>query len=389
MTARRHGHVNLAQALAEEFAGTATSYDRSGAFPFENFARLRQSGLLALTVPSEFGGSGAGLADAASVVGTIAAGEPSTALVLAMQYIQHAALARSERWPRHLYAFVAREAANSGALINALRVEPELGTPARGGLPATVAERIAGGWRLTGHKIYCTGAPILRWLLVWARTQDEPVRVGFWLVPAEMPGVRIVETWDQLGMRATGSHDILLEGATVPDDYAVDIRLPEDWAAPDAENAAWSTVVIAALYHGIATSARDWLVRYLNQRKPANLGAALATVPRIQEAVGEIEAMLYASDQILAATTSTVDRQGRLPTPSESGLTKFVVTNNAIRAVERAVSLVGNAGLARANPLERHYRDLLCSRIHTPQNDSALTAAGRAALVIDQRRDSQ
>ena len=46
MTARRHGHVNLAQALAEEFAGTATSYDRSGAFPFENFARLRQSGLL-------------------------------------------------------------------------------------------------------------------------------------------------------------------------------------------------------------------------------------------------------------------------------------------------------------------------------------------------------
>jgi len=61
---------------------------------------------------------------------------------------------------------------------------------------------------------------------------------------------------------------------------------------------------------------------------------------------------------------------------------KYTVTSNAIRTLELALQLSGNHGLSRNNPLERHYRDVLCSRIHTPQNDSILTAAGRAALGI-------
>ena len=56
------------------------------------------------------------------------------------------------------------------------------------------------------------------------------------------------------------------------------------------------------------------------------------------------------------------------------------MTTNAISVVERAIALVGNPGLSRHNPLERHYRDVLCSRVHTPQNDSILLNAGRAAF---------
>src|SRR4051812_46142436 len=85
----------------------------------------------------------------------------------------------------------------------------------------------AGGWRLTGRKIYVTGAPILAWYLVWART-DEPVpRVGQFLVPAGGPGTRVEPTWDHLGLRASGSHDVLLEGVEVPEDHAVGLRRPE------------------------------------------------------------------------------------------------------------------------------------------------------------------
>ncbi len=56
------------------------------------------------------------------------------------------------------------------------------------------------------------------------------------------------------------------------------------------------------------------------------------------------------------------------------------MTTQAIRAVEAALKLTGNHGLSRRNPLERHHRDVLCGRVHTPQDDAVLAAAGRRAL---------
>ncbi|MNP85306.1 hypothetical protein D3C76_1849890 [compost metagenome] len=58
-----------------------------------------------------------------------------------------------------------------------------------------------------------------------------------------------------------------------------------------------------------------------------------------------------------------------------------MVSRNAIQAVELAIEAAGNPGLSRRNPLERHYRDVLCSRIHTPQDDAVLGQVGRAALA--------
>jgi alkylation response protein AidB-like acyl-CoA dehydrogenase len=63
-------------------------------------------------------------------------------------------------------------------------------------------------------------------------------------------------------------------------------------------------------------------------------------------------------------------------------MAKLVATNNAVKAVDIAMSLVGNPGLSRHNPLERHHRDVLCSRIHMPQDDMVLTGAGRATLGV-------
>ena len=66
----------------------------------------------------------------------------------------------------------------------------ELGTPARGGLPHTVGERTADGWRLNGHKLYSTGCPILGYQLVWARTAGDNPLLGYFLVPGDAPGLR-------------------------------------------------------------------------------------------------------------------------------------------------------------------------------------------------------
>ena len=356
-----------AAALAEIFAATAARHDASGAFPHENFRRLHEAGLLALTAPTAHGGRGAGLEEAAAVVGRIAAGEPSTALVLSMQYINLAALP-GDRWPAHLARRVLDGAARRGELINALRVEPELGTPLRGGLPATVARRDGDGWSVTGRKIYSTGIPGLAWGIVWARTDEAEPRVGQFLVPANALGLRVEETWDPLGMRATASHDAVFEDVRVPLDHAVDVRRPEDWGARDAGQAAWGAILIGALYDGVARAARDWLVGFLHE-------------PRVLVGRGGVVERRGVNARLLRSAARDVDA-GEVPSPVESNLLKVAVTENAIAAVEGALRLTGNHGVSRHNALERHLRDVLCARIHSPQEDTARVAAGRAALGL-------
>ncbi|HEX4111222.1 MAG TPA: acyl-CoA dehydrogenase family protein [Stellaceae bacterium] len=377
------GIDNLDRQLAQltaTFAADAAAHDRDGSFPRENFALLHRHGLLSLTVPTDFGGGGAGLATAMRVIAAVARGEPSTALILAMQYL-YLQRAGAEPWPAHLRERVYRDAVMAGALGNALRVEPEQGTPLRGGLPATTARRVPEGWSISGHKLYSTGVAGLTWLGVWARTDEDEPRVGTFLVPAGSTGIRIVESWDHLGMRATGSHETLFDNVVVPEDHAVDIRPPAQWMnSVDPLGLAWNVTLIGAIYDAIARNARDWLVEFLAARKPSNLGAPLSSLPRMQEAVGLIEALVFANRKLLDDAATAVDR-GRPPSAVEAGLVKFLVTQNAVKAVETALELTGNHGLSRNNPLERHYRDVMCSRIHSPQNDSILTAAGRARFA--------
>lgn len=134
----------LLDTLTAEFSATAAQHDRDGSFPHRNFERLHELGLLGLTVPRALGGLGANLAQTRRVIAAVARGEPSTALVLTMQYLHHAS-GRQIKWPQHLLHRVIDETLRDGALINALRVEPELGTPARGGLPGTIARRTPEG----------------------------------------------------------------------------------------------------------------------------------------------------------------------------------------------------------------------------------------------------
>jgi alkylation response protein AidB-like acyl-CoA dehydrogenase len=374
--------LERAGALAEDFATRAAAHDRAASFPFENFAALRNAGLLNLTVPRAYGGQELGLPTVCRVVERIAGGDASTALVLAMHYIYHAVFARAGHWPAAIHERICRESVAGIALINVLRVEPELGTPARGGLPRTTAERTADGWRISGHKVYATGSPILRYYILWARTAGDEPRVGYFLVPNDRPGLRIVETWDHLGMRATGSHDLVLDGVEIPFAHALDLRRPQEWGAPDPALAGWNALTLSALYHGIAVAAARWLRGYLHERVPANLGAPLASLPRFQSAIGEIEALLYANERLIYGLAAELDR-GLVPNAAaQAAMVKYLSTNNAVRVVDIGLGLIGNPGLSRANPLERHHRDVLCGRIHTPQDDMVTLTAGKAALGI-------
>jgi len=365
--------------ISARLAETAAAYDRSGAFPHENFDLLHRHGITGLAAARELSGDPVTLAEARAVVAAVAAGEPSTALVLIMTYLFVIQAASSPNWPKPVRRRVLEDIAAHGALANSLRVEPELGTPIRGGMPATIARRVPGGWRISGKKLYSTGIPALKWLGVWARTDDAAPLLGTFLVPSSEPGIRIVESWDQLGMRATGSHDAVFEDVFIPAEYAVDVRAPALWEAErPAAFLAWSAVLIGALYDSVARNARDWLVRFAQERIPSNLGAPLSSLPRFQETIGEIEALLFTNRALL--DRASLAEPAKTP-PLESNFVKHLVTNNAIKAAEKAVALTGNPALSRHNPLERHYRDTLFGRVHSPQDDTILIAAGKAALA--------
>ncbi|MGO2959192.1 MAG: acyl-CoA dehydrogenase family protein [Acetobacter sp.] len=366
--------------LVTRFAARAAAHDVSGEIALENLEDLKAAGLLSLTVSPTYGGGGKNLRDILPLLEHVAQGDPSTALILAMQCLHHHDIATSRQWPEATREMVSTAAVRDGALLNALRVEPELGTPSRGGIPATKLTQKNGQWVLNGCKIYSTGSTALRWGLVWAATDEAEPRVGHVLVPLDAPGIRLEPTWDQMGMRATASHTVHFENVVIAENYIVDIRSPSDWKKQGTDTIMWHALCIASLYNGVALSAKNWLVDFLHERKPANLGASLATLPRFHILMGEIEGLLMSNRALIANWLQSYE--AGQATPTDANLVKHLVTENAISSVQKAVAAIGNPALSRANPLERHLRNVLCARIHTPQADTALAMAGKKVLGV-------
>ncbi|MFB8166861.1 acyl-CoA dehydrogenase family protein [Kitasatospora purpeofusca] len=366
-------------ALTAALAERAAEHDRDATFPAEGIALVHRAGLLTATVAERHGGPGRGLADTVRILRALGAGDPAVALVTAMTLFVHAAEAREAHWPAGPLAQLLAESAERPTLVNHVRVEPELGTPVRGGLPATVAERRGDEWVLTGRKIFSTGAPALRWLLVWARTDEPEPRVGSFLVRGDLPGITVEPTWDHLGLRASRSDDVLLDAVRVPLDHTARLAAPSPEGGRDPVGAAWNSLGLAALYLGVARAAQSWLTTFLHERTPSALGAPLASLPRFQSELGLIDVELGGAERLVAALAAAVDA-GEATAVDEAPGAKLLGTRAAVESVQRAVALVGNHGLTRHHPLQRHLRDVLCARVHTPQDDSVLLSRGRAAL---------
>jgi alkylation response protein AidB-like acyl-CoA dehydrogenase len=334
---------------------------------------------LHLTSGKQNGGLGGGLVEAQAIVSEVARGEPSTALVLVMHYSHHHAISRGGKWPAHLIERVSKANLQGPALINSAQVEPRVGSPSHGTLPETIARREGDVWRITGHKTYATGIAILKWVSVLAVTDEPEPRLASFLVPTDAPGLHIVETWNATGMRATASHDIILDNVAVPLADIIDPRPAGEGLKRDEQGMAWYFLLIASVYQGVARAAGNWITRFAASYAPGSLGAPIATVPRILAGLGDIETRLATNDRLL--TTAAADADAARPLGVQSAMTKSVVIENAVNITSIALDLGGNPGLKRDHPLERHHRDALCSRSHAPQNNLIHTMAAKAALA--------
>jgi len=377
----------LAEVTAE-VARTAAEYDRSGAVPAKGLQVAHRAGLLTATVGTRFGGPGVGPRDTARILTALGEGDPSVALIAANSLAGHAGQAAHPHWPAAYYQDLLARSLEGPAPINTVRAEPELGAPARGGLPKTTVTRRSGGWVLNGHKAYATGGTALAYHVVWARA-DEPgadpdtPRVGHVIVPADLPGITWVETWDHLGLRASNTHDVIYDNVELPADAFVEIPRGADGVYRDPAamaSGAWS-LGHPALYIGVARAARAAYADIARTRVPAALGRPIATTERIQRIAGEIDLQIAQAETLLHGAILRLEA-GDPGVAAQLLVVKAAIARSVITAVETAVEALGNLGLTRHHPLERHLRDVLCVRVHPPQEDAAVLAAGRRVLGV-------
>jgi alkylation response protein AidB-like acyl-CoA dehydrogenase len=384
--------VALAEDLARMIAPLAETYDRSGEFAEESLHILQRHGYAALTVPVEFGGMGAGLYDFVRAQERLAMGDAAVALSIGMSLIKLAQQARTRSWPLPIYEKVMRAAVERGALVNSVASEPGLGSPSRGGKPETVAVPDEdGGWRITGHKTFASLAPVLDFIVVTATIKDGTDRAGRFMIERG-PGIRVEPTWDALGMRATGSDDLIFEGARAEPGS----MLGHEGAAetePDAARGrvpaqnAFFALPVAAVYLGAAAEAHQAAVRFAANRVPPALGYPLTKVESIRGKLADNERELRAARMMLYDTARRVDD---CVGPIGDELTldiyiaKHTATNNAILVAERSMRVVGGSALARGNPLERAYRNVRGGLLHPPADD--ITSRVLADWTIEENR---
>lgn len=383
LTEREREIVGLADRLAREFGERAAEHDRDGSFPFENYERMRAEGYLGLTVPEELGGMGASLRELLLAQERLASGCGSTALASTMHVSplgQLASLWRSSRDPG-LEGFL-RESATGEVIYASMTAE-------RGHsillTSNTVAEKVNGGYRVSGEKIFGTESSICTNFTCMARLDDAEggPRVIFFRMRRDDPGMTVRQTWDTMGMRATQSNDFTLKDVFVPAEdvfhsYPVghfDARMVQTvWG--------WAMPCFGAVYLGIAGGAMQFARETILKR-------GRESSPQIQRLFAEMEVLLESARAVLyrhAAQMENGRLVAELPVQDAMAhcvLAKHVAGNNAIAIVDRALEAAGGMAYYRRAPLERMYRDVRAGPIMPFNNLEAMDLFGRNSLGIE------
>lgn len=374
--------VDTAANLADRFADRAEAFDEESRFPFDNFYDLKEKGFLSLTIPEEYGGRNIPLYDFLLVLERLAQGDASTALGLGWHLGIFMDLAERREWNREKFEEICRKVVDQGVLVNRAATEPATGSPTRGGKPETIAKQVNGKWVLNGRKTFTTMAPGLDLVIVTASLGNSE-EIGGFIVPLNVNGVTIKETWDTLGMRGTRSDDLILENVELPDHALVEVhetkkkkRAPMGWL-----------LHIPATYIGIAAAAKKFAVSFAKEYSPNSLPGPIKDIPHIQQKLGEMELELMKARTLLYSVAERWEREpeSREGMQADLAAVKTVGTNAAVKVVDLAMRVVGGRSISRTMPLERYYRDVRAG-IHNPPNDD-ITISALAQAALEEEND--
>jgi acyl-CoA dehydrogenase len=369
--------VAWAGSLGRQVAEHAARHDRDGTFVTEAYDLLRESGYLALAVPEELGGRGATIRQVAMAQRELARHCGSTALASVMHH--HVVLFTAWRYRRDMAGAEAtlRKVAENGIVI----------VSTGGGdltAPRGTATRVDGGFVVNGRKPFASQAPVGAAMSTMF-TYDDPDEGRLVLnvsIPMASEGVSVLETWDALGMRGTGSHDIELKDVFVADAQVLARRPHGTVDGPLQVILSHAMPPISAVYLGVAEAARDHAVDLLSR-------SSRKDDPLRQRQVGLMDTRLRVAAWALEGALVAV---GDDPTPSMDTVVEVMAAKReiALAGVEvagLALEVAGGAGFHRSQPIERGLRDLQAARYHPFDPEETLLHAGRVALGLpaDQR----
>ncbi len=374
----------LSDELIEACGQRAATYDRENRFFTDDFEALRAAGYLNVLVPRDLGGPGLSVAELCKEQERLAYRAPATAVAVNM-HLYWTGIARYMRESGDpSLEWVLRESM-AGEVFAAGHAET--GNDLAGLLSTARAERVEGGYRFWGRKMFNSLSPV--WTRLGFHAQDNcdpanPIIIHAFL-PREADGYRIEETWDTLGMRATRSDDTILEGAFVPDRY-IARKIPARGLDLFLLALFGSFMPpLSAVYYGLARRAADLAIASARNKTSLGLTRTMAYHPEVQhlaaEMAIELEAMGAHIERVADDWSNGVDHGAAW------GLKllalKYHCTESAKRVVDLAMTMSGGTGMYKRNELERLYRDVRCGGFHPANPLLAHEFIGKMALGVD------
>lgn len=364
--------VETAQQLAPKLAERAADIDQNDRFVGENYALLKEAGLVEAGVPRELGGGGAEVPELAEMLRVLARACGSTALAFSMH--THQVAIPAWRWRHQKVAatepLLRRVAAERLVLLSSG------GSDWIGG--SGKAEKVEGGYRITARKVFTSGAEAGNILMTGAiyEAEDGGRSVLHFGVPMKADEVHIEDTWRTLGMRGTASNDVVIENLFIPDANVAFARKAGEWHPVFQIIATIAFPLIYAVYLGVAESARDIAVGIAKGKPEPDLSLA-----------GRMDTELRAAQMAHRWMLDIVTRNApSADTVNEVMIGRTLVARHAINAVELAMELAGGASFYRKTGLERRFRDIQAARFHPLQAGPQARYAGAVALGLPTER---
>jgi alkylation response protein AidB-like acyl-CoA dehydrogenase len=388
LTERQAEVVELAGRLAAAFAERAPEHDAENTFPAENWPVMAEAGFLGLTVPKELGGFDADVTELLLAAEHLAQGCASTALAVNMHLTTAASFqAIWRRTGDGRAADFLRKAATGEVVLASCTSEAGYG----GAIEdcATAATRVGGGFLLDGRKIFFTESDVATHFTTCAKYEHPslgPQMVFFNGIPIDTPGLTVVRTWDTMGMRATQSNDLVLEGVFVPEECLFH-AFPVGRLDATIGLSVWSINVptFGAVALGIAAGGMEWArAGVVRQGRQGD--------PEVQRAFAEMEVLLETARATLyrhGHEILTFDRSSLLSVEelfARGNLAKYVACENAVQIMQLVVEIVGGAGYHRRFPIERMYRDVRAGAIMPDSSPAARKTFARISLGIESRQ---
>ncbi|HVM66640.1 MAG TPA: acyl-CoA dehydrogenase family protein [Acidimicrobiales bacterium] len=358
--------LDAVASIASGLRTTAPGFDRTGELDVEAFERLRAAGVTAALVPRVFGGAGVTHAEMGEILRVLGASDPAVAVTLAM----HSHLVAAQVW-RHQHGIDA---------------EPFLRKVAAGAIAISTgasdwiasngtATKVEGGFRVSARKSPASGCEVGDLLVTSVHYPGAEPKVIHFAIPFTAEGLTIERTWDTLGLRATGSHTVVLNEVFVPEAAVSLTRPATEW------HPVWNTILGAALplimaaYVGIADAAVERAIELASGRDDDHVHQLAGEMLNAYTVGADtVRAMFLDADDLRFDNSNAI--AARMLTR------KTTATDALIHTVRLAIELVGGVGFTRASALERLYRDIHGSLFHPLPRAKQTRLTGRVALGL-------